>query len=175
MAEPFIGEIRMFAGNYAPPNWALCDGSILSVTDNQALFSLLGALYGGDGHTTFALPNLRGRLPVGTGTGNGLTPRQQGETFGLERVTLTQDQLPEHQHAFMASTDPATGPDPSGQTLADTAPNLLYEEISGDEQNTPLREDALQPAGNDHAHSNMMPTLAISFIIALRGIYPPRH
>ncbi len=118
--EPFLGEIMLFGGSFAPRGWALCDGQILSINQNQSLFSLLGTIYGGDGRTTFALPDLRGRAPLHQGTGPGLTPRSMGYKSGSEQVALSQNQMPSHTHALMASTDEADSAEAAGRVLADT-------------------------------------------------------
>ena len=118
MSEPFIAEIRIFAGNFAPRGWALCDGQLLPISQNTALFSLIGTVYGGDGETNFALPDLRGRAAMHAGNGPGLTPRQLGSRSGAATVTLTPGEVPSHNHAMRASPNPGESPDPTGNTLA---------------------------------------------------------
>ncbi len=125
MSEPFVGEIKMFAGNFAPRNYAFCDGQLLAISQNNALFSLLGTIYGGDGETTFGLPDLRGRVPLHTGQGTGLSSRPLGQRTGAEKVTLTTNQLPSHTHRA-ASTDAATLGDPGGNVTGDTGSTSLY-------------------------------------------------
>jgi microcystin-dependent protein len=171
MSEPFIAEIRIFAGNFAPRSWAFCDGQLLPISQNTALFSLIGTTYGGDGRTTTALPNLMGRAPMHPGRGPGLTSRRLGERGGVETVTLTEAQMPNHNHSWRAAEDPADlqAPAPNrtmtrSSVNAWTAPNNLV----------PLAEQALQDAGGSQAHNNMQPYLVMNFIIALQGLYPSR-
>jgi len=126
MSDPFVGEIRMFAGNFAPRGWALCDGQLIAVSQNDALFSLLGTIYGGDGRTTFGLPDMRGRIPVNRGSGPGLTPRNIGSRTGDERVTLTTPELASHNHRFQASTNTADTGYPAANVVADTNDTSTY-------------------------------------------------
>ena len=172
MSEPFVGEIRMFAGNFAPRGWAFCDGQLLAVSQNDALFSLLGTIYGGDGRTTFGLPDLRGRIPLHQGTGPGLSPRRLGSKGGSENVTLTTNQLASHTHDFNANKAAATGSAPQGKVLADPAPGRLFRNAA---QNVSLASSSIANTGGTQPHTNLMPTLCINFIIALVGIYPSRH
>lgn len=169
MSEPYIGEIRMFAGTFAPQGWAFCDGQLLAVSSNDALFSLLGTTYGGDGETTFALPDLRGRVAVHRGSGPGLTPRVIGQRSGQENVTLTTNQIPAHQHAS-ASTSPATLGNPANHQVADTDDDHLY----NDADNAQAAAESQQAQGGTQRHNNMMPFIGINYIIALFGIYPSR-
>jgi microcystin-dependent protein len=173
LSEPFVGEIRMFAGNFAPRGWAFCDGQLLAVSQNDALFSLLGTIYGGDGMTTFGLPDLRGRIPIHAGSGPGLAPRPLGQKAGVEKVTLTVNELPSHVHR-MASTESASGGNPGGSVLGDTGEDFIYEEVE-DKPTTLLNAAASGHVGGSRSHSNLMPSLCIHFIIALVGIYPSRH
>ena len=172
MSEPFVGEIRMFAGNFAPRGWAYCDGQLLAVSQNDALFSLLGTIYGGDGRTTFGLPDLRGRIPLHQGTGPGLSPRPLGSKGGEENVTLTANQIPSHSHNWQANTADATGTAPQGKVTATPVGFRIYE--TGD-QNTDLDATTIANSGGSQPHSNLMPTLCVNFIIALVGIYPSRN
>lgn len=172
MSDPFIGEIRMFAGNFAPRGWALCDGQLLSVSQNDALFSLLGTIYGGDGRVTFGLPDVRGRIPIHAGTGPGLWPRRLGAKAGVENVTLTDSQLPPHTHTIHASTDPATTADPDDAFLAAGNITRLYREGVADSAFAPT---AVTLAGGNGSHTNIQPFLCVHFIIALFGTYPSRH
>lgn len=172
MSEPFVGEIRMFAGNFAPRGWAFCDGQLLAVSQNDALFSLLGTIYGGDGRTTFGLPDLRGRIPIHAGTGPGLSPRRLGGKGGAEKVTLTVNQLPSHTHAMQASSDPATTPNPQGAVLSESLTSTPYIQ---DTQLVSLSSESITNVGGSRSHTNLMPFLCIHFIIALVGIYPSRH
>ena len=166
MTQPFVGEIRMFGGNFAPQGWMFCEGQILPISENDALFSLIGTTYGGDGQMTFALPDLRGRIPVHQGGGF-----SQGQAGGVETVTLTADQMPGHAHALMATGSVATSTQPAGAALAGSTGVTI----------TPYGTDAplaaLSPAsstsvGGSQPHSNMQPYLCVSFIISLFGIYP---
>lgn len=170
MVEPFVGEIRMFAGNFAPRSWAFCDGQLLAISQNQALFSLLGTIYGGDGRTTFGLPDLRGRIPVHAGSGPGLSPRRLGARAGQERVTLTVGQLPNHSHAPRGTTAVASSASPGNLIPADAAINVH----SADAPDANLASQAIASLGGSQGHANLMPFVAINFIIALFGIYPSR-
>ena len=172
MSEPFVGEIRMFAGNFAPRGWAFCDGQLLAVSQNDALFSLLGTIYGGDGRTTFGLPDLRGRIPIHAGHGPGLSERRLGSKGGAENVTLTVNQLPSHTHPLQASSDAATTANPQGEVLAETVSDRVYRSDSGD---TNMANSSVTSVGGSRSHTNLMPFLCIHFIIALVGIYPSRH
>ena len=171
MSDPFVAEIRMFAGNFAPNGWAFCDGSILSIALNTALFSLLGTTYGGDGRTTFALPDLRGRAPMHAGDGPGLSSRSLGESAGTETVTITPAQAPAHTHALQASLAPGDAASPSGNLLAVPGTTAPYASGAAD---TPMSAAAVSPVGGEQPHNNLMPYLTVSFIIALQGVFPPR-
>lgn len=171
MSTPFIGEIRIFAGNFAPQGWAMCDGQLALISENDPLFSLIGTTYGGDGVTTFALPDMRGRLPVHAASGGALSPRVVGETFGTESVTLTVSQIPSHNHDVLVSTGPGTQNDPSGGFLA-SSPNVrLYRPapVSG---GAALAPGTIGGSSGSQPHENMMPFLCVHFIISLFGIFP---
>ena len=180
MSEPFIAEIRIFAGNFAPRGWAFCDGQLLPIANNTALFSLIGTTYGGDGRTTTALPNLQGRAPMHPGAGPGLTRRRLGETAGIERVELTESQLPNHSHYF--HTVPVNGneytPDPTvalaeglpGGKFAD--PYHIYSDSTN--QMVPMSSEAIRDTGGGQTHNNVQPYLVMNYIIALQGLYPSR-
>ena len=172
MSEPFVGEIRMFAGGFAPRGWAFCDGQLLAVSQNDALFSLLGTIYGGDGRTTFGLPDLRGRIPIHQGQGPGLSSRRLGSKDGDEKVTLSTNQLASHSHDWNANTAAATGSAPAGKVLALSSPVRIFRQI---DQDTSLASSTIANTGGSRSHTNLMPTLCIHFIIALLGIYPSRH
>ena len=174
MSEPFVGEIRMFAGNFAPRGWAYCDGQLLAVSQNDALFSLLGTIYGGDGRTTFGLPEMRGRIPLHQGTGPGLSNRRLGSKNGGEKVTLTTNQLASHTHDFNANTAAADAKTPQGKVLAnpDGTTVRFYNPV---DQTKDLAPTSIVNNGGGQPHTNMMPTLCIHFIIALSGIYPSRN
>ena len=171
MSEPFVGEVRMFAGNFAPRGWAFCDGQLLAVSQNDALFSLLGTIYGGDGRTTFGLPDLRGRVPIHAGSGPGLSPRRLGAKAGTEKETLTVNQLASHTHSWQATTAVAQNRSPAGNVPAAPTGDL-YTTSTPD---TSLKSNAISNVGGSRSHSNYMPFLCIHFIIALFGIYPSRQ
>lgn len=172
MSEPFVGEIRMFAGNFAPRGWAFCDGQLLAVSQNDALFSLLGTIYGGDGRTTFGLPDMRGRIPIHAGHGPGLSERRLGAKGGAEKVTLTVNQLPSHTHPLQASTELAQQASPQGNVLARTLTFDLYRQAT---PTSSMASSSITGTGGSRSHTNLMPFLCIHFIIALVGIYPSRH
>lgn len=174
MSDPFIGEIRMFVGNYAPVYWALCEGQSMPINSHDSLYALLGTMYGGDGRTVFRLPDMRGRIPVGEGSGPGLTTRHQGEQFGTESTFLVQQNMPPHNHGFQADRNAATATDPTGKVLADTDPYEFYEDIDPDDRFGLLANEAVASTGGNQAHTNLMPTLCINFIIALHGVFPSR-
>ncbi len=167
MAEPFLSEIRIMSFVFAPKGWALCNGQLLPINQNQALFSLLGTTYGGNGQTTFGLPNLQGRAPMHAGGGH-----TRGETGGEQAHTLTQSELPAHIHMVSASQTTATEVLPAGNVLANSAPNNIY----GPVQNlTALSASTIAPVGGSQAHQNMQPFLTLSFCIALQGIFPSQN
>lgn len=168
MSEPFLGEIRTFAGNFAPKGWAQCNGQLLPIMQYTALFSILGTTFGGDGRVTFGLPNLQGQAPMHWGDGPGLTPRQIGEVGGASAVTLTMTELPGHNHTINASASAASSGSPSGNELAESP---LY---AGPPYTTAMAPAAVTSAGGSQPHENMQPYLALTFIIALEGIFPSR-
>jgi microcystin-dependent protein len=169
--DPFVAEIRMFPFNFAPKGWAFCDGQLLPLSQNTALFSLLGTTYGGDGKSNFALPNLQGSAPMHPGQGPGLSLHDLGEASGSDTVTLLQSEIPSHSHGLQASAGDGTDPTPQGAYLATgigigqyaTASNLIA-----------LSVNAVSVAGGDQPHNNMQPYLTVNFNIALQGVYPPR-
>lgn len=168
--EPFIGEIKLFAGTFAPRGWALCDGQLMAVAQNTPLFSLVGTIYGGDGETTFALPDLRGRVPIHQGTGSGLSPRAIGSKGGLENVSVSTTQLAAHSHGVSASNAPGTESDPTGNVLAASPSVSVYLEEAG---TAALAGGSLgASSGGSSAHTNVQPFLCVNYIIALVGIYP---
>ena len=169
MSQPFVGEIRMFGGNFAPAGWAFCEGQLMPISENETLFALIGTTYGGDGETTFALPDLRGRVPVHQGQGPGLSSHVLGETFGVESVTLTTSQIPQHNHALSASNALGDSAGPGGKVPARSTNIDLY---SGDPPDVNMAATAIQPAGGSQPHDNFQPYLCVSFIISLYGIYP---
>lgn len=172
MSEPFVGEIRMFAGNFAPRSWALCDGQLLSVSSNNALFSLLGTIYGGDGRTTFGLPDMRGRLPIHMGSGPGMTTRPIGQKSGSETVTVIAGELPTHTHAFQASTEGGADASPQGKVVSNSPGVKMFIE---DPPGVSMASSAIASAGGSQSHDNVMPFQCVNFIIALSGIFPSRN
>ncbi len=172
MSDPFIGQITMFAGNFAPRSYAFCDGQLLAVTQNDALFALLGTTYGGDGRTTFGLPDLRGRLPIHAGSGPGLTNRNLGSKSGVENAGVSANQLPVHTHTYSATTAAGSQSNPSGQVVANNASVKLFIE---DSPGVSMAATALTAVGGTASHVNVMPTLCVNFIIALFGIFPSRN
>lgn len=171
MSEPFIAEIRIFAGNFAPRSWAFCDGQLLPVSQNTALFSLIGTTYGGDGRSTTALPNLQGRAPMHPGRGPGLTSRRLGQRGGVEMVTLSEAQMPNHTHQLEAAAEIGEERPAVGNALALSTGATMYR-ASG--TTAPMADQALPSAGGSQAHNNLQPFLTMNFIIALQGLYPSR-
>jgi microcystin-dependent protein len=168
MGTPYIGEIRLFAGNFAINGWAFCDGSLLPISEYETLFNLIGTTYGGDGQSTFGLPDLRGRVPVHQGTGSGLSPVGLGQMGGVETVTLSSNQIPNHTHSVLASSDAASTNVPSsGVVLASPSYNAYRAGVPGAALNAPVPS-----VGGSQAHTNMQPFLAINYIISLFGVYP---
>jgi len=168
MAQPFIGEIRMFAGSFAPAGWMLCDGATLPISENDALFVLIGTTYGGDGEETFNLPNLQSRVPIHQGTGpNGVT-YQLGEMAGTEQETLTTQQIPSHTHPWLCSTANANNPEPIGGVPAVAQGDLYTASFTASAMNA----QAVTPAGGSQPHENEQPFLCINFIISLFGLFP---
>ncbi len=163
MAQPYVGEIRLFAGNFAPAGWAFCQGQLLPISQNDTLFSLIGTTYGGDGQTTFALPDLRGRLPIHQG--NSFTI---GQTGGAEEVTVTTSQIPAHAHPFLASSGNASDNNPSGNVLATPTVDIYIPTGPFATMASP----AISPVGGSQPHTNFQPYLCLNFIISLFGIYP---
>ena len=200
--DPFIGQIMMFAGSFAPVNWALCNGQILAISQHTALFSILGTTYGGDGRTTFALPDLRGRVPMGSGDGIGLSPRVTGQRYGSENVTLSVAQMPAHSHSaettisgssgaakLNASSAEGTTNVPTGKYLA-MPPNFGLESVNmyGSSADIEMASDAIEidvsglsgattvgQAGGSSAHDNIQPSLVMNYIICINGVYPSRN
>jgi len=169
MADPFVAEIRIFPFNFAPKGWAFCDGQLLPLSQNTALFSLLGTTYGGNGKSNFALPDLQGRAPMHPGQGPGLSLHDLGETGGSETVSLLESEMPAHSHTLRAVEDDGAFFTPVGMFLA--AGNSMYVNAN---PNTTMAPQALSPAGGDQPHNNMQPYLTFNFNIALQGVFPPR-
>ncbi|MBK9982134.1 MAG: phage tail protein [Saprospiraceae bacterium] len=164
MAQPYVGEIRMFAGNFAPAGWMFCAGQLLPISEYETLFNLIGTTYGGDGQSTFALPDLQGRLPIHQGGGFTLA-----QTGGVESVTLTTNQFPSHTHSFNAYDDIANSPNPGNNLLGKSSQvNMFF----GDIPAAPMATGSISPVGGSQPHDNIMPFLCVSFIISLFGIFP---
>jgi microcystin-dependent protein len=190
MTDPFIGQITAFGFNFAPRGWAQCNGQLMPVAQNTALFSLLGTTYGGDGRTTFALPDLRGRVPINYGTGPGLSTYQIGQRSGIEYVTLNALEMPSHSHNVSVSSiaatlkglaDEADGTNVTGASLANPESGAIY---SGDAPDTAMHADSIQvtggdvtlaPTGGSQPHMNMQPFLVVNWCIALLGLFPSRN
>ena len=200
--DPFIGQIIMFAGTFAPANWALCNGQILAISEYTALFSIIGTTYGGNGRTTFGLPDLRGRVPMGSGVGIGLSPRVTGQRYGSENVNLSVAQMPAHSHSaetiisgssgaakLNASSAEGTTNVPTGKYLA-MPPNFGLESVNmyGSRADIEMASDSIEidvsglsgettvnQAGGNSAHDNIQPSLAMNYIICVNGVYPPRN
>lgn len=166
----FLGEIRMFAGNFPPAGWAFCDGQLQAISENDPLFQLIGTTFGGDGQATFGLPDLRGRVPIHQGVSPNGTSRVLGEVAGVEQVTLTTQQIPAHTHPFSASTDPATDSSPAGAVTGGDVAVDLYSTIPA--PLLAMSNQMLGPVGGSQPHENMQPFLCLSFIIALAGVFP---
>lgn len=167
--DPFVAEIRIFPFNFAPKGWAFCNGQIMPLSQNTALFSLLGTTYGGDGKSTFALPDLQGRVPMHPGQGPGLSLHDLGESSGAESVTLLQSEIPVHSHKVMASNLVALSNNPSNNMPAKAA---IYSTTTSPQ--VQMSVQAMMPAGGNQPHNNMMPYLTTNFCVALQGVYPPR-
>ena len=164
MAQPYVGEIRLFAGNFAPAGWMFCDGQLLPISENETLFQLIGTTYGGDGQSTFRLPDLQSRVPIHQG--NGFVIAQTG---GVEEVTLTLQQIPIHSHPLLASADPANSPNPAGNVLAETISTTPY--FAGPPA-VGLAPQSIAPVGGSQPHQNLQPYQCINYIISLFGIFP---
>jgi microcystin-dependent protein len=171
MAQPYVGEIRMFAGNFAPAGWMFCSGQTLPISENEVLFQLIGTTYGGDGESTFVLPNLQSRIPIHMGNAPGGTTYQIGEMAGVESVTLTTQQIPSHSHGFVASTSTGTGNNPGGNMLDQTS-GTIFMYIDGQGPDGTMAANSITPTGGSQPHTNIQPFLCVNFIISLFGIFP---
>lgn len=169
MPEPYVGEIRMFAGNFAPAGWMTCEGQTLPIAENEVLFQLIGTTYGGDGEETFNLPNLASRVPIHMGTGPDGTTYQLGEQAGTEQETLTVQQIPNHTHPMLASTNTASAQTPATNVIAKSTQIDLFINATPSD---PLNANAITPAGGSQPHENVQPFLCINFIISLFGVFP---
>lgn len=174
MSEPFIAEIRIFAGNFAPRSWAFCNGQLLPVSQNTALFSLIGTTYGGDGRSTTALPNLKGRVPMHPGRGPGLTSRRLGQRGGSEMISLTEAQMPNHTHTMRTYSRPGNLFQPDTNRSLSRSRNGFAYQSNNTSSLVALNSNSLLSTGGSQPHNNMQPFLAMNFIIALQGLYPSR-
>jgi len=173
MSSPYVGEIRIFAGNFAPAGWAFCDGTTIPISENDTLFNLIGTTYGGDGQETFNLPDLRGRVPIHRGTNPATgTTYLIGESSGVESVTLTVQQIPSHTHPLLASGDAATGASPVGNVPGAGTTISLYRAQA---PTSAMAPEAVLPAGGNQPHDNMQPFLGVNFIISLFGVFPSQN
>lgn len=170
--DPFVAEIRIFGFNFAPTGWAFCNGQLLPISQNTALFSLLGTTYGGNGTSNFALPNMQGNAPMHPGQGPGLSLHDLGEVGGSETVTLLESEIPSHNHALQASTQLGEDPQCVGESFARSVGANLYEPSNAGL--VAMSASVLAPAGGNQPHNNMMPYLTLNFCIALQGVFPPR-
>lgn len=168
--DPYIGEIRIFAGNYAPEEWLLCQGQVLPIIEFQALFAVIGITFGGDGRSTFALPDLRGRAPMGQGQGSGLSLRKLGVACGAAEVSVSDAQMPNHNHQAIGTTNAGTNSSPENGVWAKSVGANLY---ADDPADTLFNDDVLKPTGGSEPHNNMQPYQGINFIIATNGVFPP--
>lgn len=175
MADSFIGEIRMFGGNFAPNGWALCDGQLLPISENDALFALIGTYYGGDGQFTFGLPDLRGRIPIHSGQGPGLSNRTLSEQFGSETTTLSVNQIPSHNHGIPASPSVGNSTGASNSTIAAGTIGRVYTNDNTPANLGDMNAGTIVNTVGAQPHNNMMPYLCINFIICLFGIFPPQN
>ncbi|MAT41907.1 MAG: phage tail protein [Anaerolineaceae bacterium] len=164
MAQPYVGEIRMFAGNFAPAGWMLCEGQLLPISENETLFQLIGTTYGGDGQTTFALPDLRGRIPIHVGNGFNLA-----ESGGVEEVILTSSQIPSHTHNLIAESSGLQYTHPNNSVLGQSAKEMYRDTL---DNNVVMANNSISSNGGSQPHTNMMPSLCVNFIISLFGIFP---
>ncbi|HWM93167.1 MAG TPA: tail fiber protein [Thermoanaerobaculia bacterium] len=164
MAQPYVGEIRMFAGNFAPAGWMFCEGQLLPISENETLFQLIGTTYGGDGESTFALPDLRGRIPIHQGNGFILA-----ETGGAEEITLTVSQIAAHSHPLLCANAIGSDPAPQNNLLAETTVISMYQSAAA---NSPMASGSISPTGGSQPHTNFQPYLCVDFIISLFGIFP---
>lgn len=173
MSEPFLAEVRMVGFSFAPRGWAFCDGHVLPISQNQSLYSLLGTTYGGDGRTSFALPDLRGRTPIHVGRSNGGEEHRLGQKSGEETHTLSTNEIPQHTHAFRATNDPSTTDTPGDALVLGGQAGLnLYAPFTSPSR---MGSGSIADAGGGQAHDNMQPFLALNFCIALRGLFPSRN
>ena len=175
MSDQFVGEIRLFAGTFAPLGWAFCDGQLLAIAQNDALFSLFGTTYGGDGRTTFGLPDLRGRVPIHQGSGPGLTPRAMGSKAGAEAVVLTASQMGGHTHKWEATSAAAAERTPVNNAMAETSAADIYSQSDPPQSPATMSPAMVGDAGGGRPHQNVQPYQCINYIVSLYGVYPSRN
>ncbi|MBX3120520.1 MAG: phage tail protein [Fimbriimonadaceae bacterium] len=175
MAEPFLGEIRLVAFNFAPQGWATCSGQLLPIAQNDALFALIGTIYGGNGQTTFALPDFRGRVAVSHGQGPGLSNYLLGQASGSEGITLSTNQIPTHNHTMAVSSNTATTSDPRNGVFAKPNVNPRMQNLYGSPANVAMEGDTIGAAGGSQPHENRQPFLSLLYVIALQGIFPSQN
>lgn len=171
MAQPYVGEIRLFAGNFNPAGWMFCNGQLLPISENETLFQLIGTTYGGDGQSTFSLPNLQSRVPLHMGTSSEGITYQLAEMAGVESVTLTVQQIPTHSHPLLASQDAGSQANPGNKVLAALSPVSIYRP-NAVAPNLPMNASSITPVGGSQPHENMQPFLCLNYIISLFGIFP---
>jgi microcystin-dependent protein len=174
VADPFVAEIRIFPFNFAPRGWAFCDGQLLPISQNTALFSLVGTFYGGDGKSTFALPDLQGSVPVHHGQGPGLSRYDVGQLGGSDAVTLLQSEIPSHSHALRANPQLGDSPSPAADRAIARLGSINVYQTTSNANLTPMAAESLPPAGGSQPHNNLQPYLTLNFCIALQGVFPPR-
>ena len=173
MSQPYVGEIRMFGGSFAPAGWAMCQGQLMPISENETLFNLIGTTYGGDGQETFGLPDLQGRTPIHSGQGPNISQNYQiGEKAGVESVTLTTQQIPVHTHPMLASQGVASQTNPGGNLISQATQAQLYIE---DVANSPMSAGSVLPVGGSQPHENLQPYLCVTYIISLFGIFPQQN
>jgi microcystin-dependent protein len=174
VADPFVAEIRIFPFNFPPKGWAFCDGQLLPISQNTALFSLLGTTYGGNGKSTFALPNIQGSAVMHPGQGPGLSLHDLGETGGSETVSLLESEIPAHAHTLRSNTTTGDSPSPASDTTIARPATINAYQTTTNANLTPMAPESLPPAGGDQPHNNLQPYLTLNFCIALQGVFPPR-
>jgi microcystin-dependent protein len=172
MSQPYVGEIRMFGGNFAPAGWSFCDGQLLPISENDVLFNLIGTTYGGDGQETFALPNLQSRVPLHPGTSPGGITYQLGQADGVETVTLTVNQIPGHNHAVLASKNTGSTPQPQNNVPAQNSSVMVYRAQAGA---LPMATQMISNTGGSQPHENLQPFACVNFIISLFGVFPTQN
>ncbi len=172
MAQPYVGELRIFAGNFAPAGWMFCEGQLLPISEYETIFQLIGTTYGGDGQSTFALPDLRGRLPLHQGTGSSGTTYSMADAAGAEQVTLTINQIPNHTHPMLGASGNGSQANPNNNVLASSTLVKLY---SGEAADMAMAANSITPIGGNQPHTNFQPYICLNYIISLFGIFPSQN